>query len=146
MTATEPLKPANKGTPGYVKMDPPTKVFPPEQEASVTTGAPRIVAEGSVATLQSIDPEERDKRHAIAVKIIELDANVQYCHAAKIEWLEVDPDLLAHFSGGELPAAGYIIYKNVRLCLKGAAEEIAHRERLTVHEVLYKDENYMKVR
>ncbi len=91
-------------------------------------------------------PEEREARHQAAVKIIELDANVTYCTAAGVDWLEVDKDLLMHLNGGDMPEAGYYIYKNVKLCLEGQAESIAARDKLNIHEVLFKDEGYMKIR
>lgn len=90
---------------------------------------------------------ERHQAHLqIAGEIMELEANVNYCLAAKIEWLEVSEDLLKHFSQGQLPECGYHIYKNIRLCLKGAAEDIARKEQMNCHEVMFPDEGHMKVR
>lgn len=77
-----------------------------------------------------------------AALVSELETNVQYCLSAGIEWLEVEEALLAGLCKGKVPGPGYMVYKNVKLCLPGTAETIARRESLTVHEILFKDDNF----
>lgn len=93
-----------------------------------------------------MDPKISERALKIAAEMQDLEAQVQYCAHANIDWLEVSDDLLMHFSGGKLPEAGYFIYKNVRLCRTGTAEDIAQREKLPMHAILYPHEGYMKVR
>lgn len=90
--------------------------------------------------------EQQQENLRLAAEIQELETNVQYCLAAGIEWLEVSEDLLKHFNKGKLPDPCYFIYKNVKLVRPGTAEGIAAQERLTCHQILFKDEGYMKVR
>jgi hypothetical protein len=70
----------------------------------------------------------------------ELETNIQFCLQAGIEWFEVDVELIRAICNGKFPDAGYMIYKNVKLCPTGKSEEIAKREQLTVHEILFKDD------
>lgn len=110
---------------------------------------PKESRRGIVVDTQNVgkmSPEVHQENLKIAAEKMELETNVQYCKAAGIEWLEVSPDLLKHFCGGQHPEVGYMIYKDIRLCLKDTAEDIARRERMTCHQILFKDEGYMKVR
>lgn len=81
----------------------------------------------------------------VAAKLTQLETAIVYAQQAKIEWLEVEPEILKHFCRGQLPESGYYIYKNVKLCLEGKAEEIARQEGLSCHEVLFPKEGYMRV-
>ena len=69
-----------------------------------------------------------------------LEAKVQLAKLGKFQWLEVDEEILKHFLQNKYPGPGYFIYKDIRLCLPGMAEEIADREDIDVHAVLFKDE------
>ena len=90
--------------------------------------------------------EVHSEKLRLAGELVELESNAVYCAAAKIEWLEVSADILKHFCGGKIPDEGYFIYKNVRLCLPDTAEQIAKRDGMTCHEIMFKDEGHMKVR
>jgi len=82
-----------------------------------------------------------EERMAIAEKIIQLDAAVAYAQATKSDWIEVDEAVLKHFYGGKIHPVGYYIYKNIRLCLAGQAEDLARRDGLNCHEIVFpKDE------
>lgn len=90
--------------------------------------------------------EEQSREHQrIATKLVELESAIVYAQQAKVEWLEVEPEILKHFCKGELPKVGYFIYKNIKLCLEGTAEEIAKRDRLTCDQIIYPKEGYMKI-
>ncbi len=78
-------------------------------------------------------------------KMKKLDFAVDYANKNKIEWLEVDQDILEYFYRGTIPEVGYYIYKNTKLCLAGQAKSLAARDNLTCHEVLFPKENYMKL-
>lgn len=52
-------------------------------------------------------------------------------------WLECDERLIAHLCGGKFPDEGYMIYKNVRLCKPGTAEEIAKKGKMTIEQILF---------
>ena len=93
-----------------------------------------------------MSPEVHEDRMRLAGQMMELETNVQYCKAANIQWLEVSPDLLKHFNKGKIPDVGYSIYKDIKICLVDTAEEIARREKMDCHEILFPKEGYMKVR
>lgn len=90
-------------------------------------------------------PEQAEAYLRLATKLTELESAIVYCQQAKIEWMEVEPEILKHFCKGELPKAGYYIYRNIKLCLAGTAEEIAKRDRLTCDQIIYPKEGYMKI-
>lgn len=96
----------------------------------------------TVATPSAKQTEEHLK---LAAKLTQLETAVIYATQAKIEWLEVEEDILKHFSGGKLPDAGYVIYKNIKMCLANQAEELAKRDALTCHQVMFPKDSYMKV-
>lgn len=81
-----------------------------------------------------------DQQLKQASEMLWLNANIDKCHAAGIEWLEVPDSIIKMFCKGEIPETGYMIYKNVKLCLAGKAEDVARREKLTCHEVLFPGE------
>lgn len=87
----------------------------------------------------------QQENYRLAALKTELEANVAYCLAAKIDWLECEKELIAHLCGGKFPDAGYMIYKNVRLCLPGTSEDIARRERMPVWDILWKDGDSYRV-
>lgn len=81
----------------------------------------------------------------LSAKLVQLETFIAYAQQNKIEWGEVDADILKHFNKGELPAAGYFIYKNIKLCLPNTAEDLARRDNMNCHQVLFPQESYMKV-
>jgi len=89
--------------------------------------------------------EQEMKEVEMFNKLKKLDYAVEYACSKKIEWLEVDQDILEHFYKGPVPEVGYYIYKTVKLCLKGRAEALAKRDNLSCHEILFPKESYMKV-
>lgn len=84
-------------------------------------------------------PSEEEIRRQIAMDkaIRELDAHISNAQRNNREWLEYNPDVIAYLCGGEAPQAGYMMYKSIRLCMPGMAEEIARREKLTIDEIWY---------
>jgi hypothetical protein len=72
--------------------------------------------------------------------MIELETQVARAQAGGYEWLEVEKPVLLHFTKGQMPGSGYLIYKNIRLCLEGTAEELAKRDGLDVHAIVFKEE------
>lgn len=84
-------------------------------------------------------------RLKLAADLTSLDTNVAYCLNAGIEWLETTEELIAHLCGGKFPEAGYMIYKNVRLCRPGTAEAIAKKERLTIEQIMFPKNGQMMV-
>ncbi len=87
----------------------------------------------------------KQKHLELAAKLTELESAITYAKASGIEWLEVDEDVLLRFGKGVMPEAGYVIYKDVRLCLKDTAELIAKKEQINCHEILFPTEGYMKL-
>lgn len=95
-----------------------------------------------VHTVSSAQSEEHLR---VAAKLTQLESAIVYAQQAKIEWVEVEEDILKYFNKGALPECGYFIYKNIKLCLQGTAEDIARRDGLSCHEVIFPKESYMKV-
>ncbi len=95
----------------------------------------------SVSSLKSISKPLSEQALADRIKLnqqlMELDGNVTMCLNSNIQWLEVEENLITHICGGKFPEAGYIIYKNIRLCKSGAAEAIAKKERLTIEQIMF---------
>jgi len=89
--------------------------------------------------LDSVEKKKRDTE-----LVISLEAEVERAKIMGADWLEVDEAVLRYFNKGNMPGAGYILYKGVKLCLAGAAEELARRDNLDVFNVVFKDEK-MKV-
>jgi hypothetical protein len=82
------------------------------------------------------------ERMKIAEKIVQLDAAVAYATATKAEWIEVDEAVLKHFYKGTIHPVGYYIYKNIKLCLAGKAEDLAKRDGLSCHEVVFPKDQF----
>lgn len=95
----------------------------------------------SVKSLRSINQplseEALADRMKLSQNLMELDGNIQICLSSGIHWLECDEKLIAHLCGGKFPEAQYMIYKNVRLCKPGAAEDIAKKEKLTIEQIMF---------
>ncbi len=95
----------------------------------------------SVKSLKSSDKQESQQAMADRIKLnqqlMELDGNVTICLNSGIQWLECEEALIKHLCGGKFPEAGYMIYKNIRLCKEGAAEGIAKKERLTIDQIMF---------
>ena len=125
---------------GYVK------IFPDQSTPPPTTAKFSDAQIVDVNKIAAITPKATQESLLIASQKMELEGNVTFCKNAGIEWLEVSEELLKSFCQGKLPQAGYFIYKDVKLCLKGTAEQIAQRDALNCHQVLFPDEGYMKVR
>lgn len=89
--------------------------------------------------------EEQAKEIEMFNKMKKLDFAVEYANSKKIDWLEVDQDVLEYFYKGPVHPVGYYIYKGIKLCLKGQAEGLAARDNLTCHEILFPKEGYMKL-
>lgn len=92
--------------------------------------------------MANLSEANHESAHKLATQKLWLKGNVDWCKASvpPIEWLEVPEELLKHFCGGSIPASGYFIYENVKLCLKGKAEEIAKRDGLNSFQVLFPDD------
>ena len=108
---------ANPATPSYVKIFP--EEFDPAPKAQPEPRKPVVV---ETRPVHKMSAEVHSERLKIAAEIQELETNVAYCKAAKIEWLEVSKELLTYFNKGTMPSSGYYFYKDVRLCLEGTAE------------------------
>lgn len=89
--------------------------------------------------------EQSEAYLKLATKLTELESAIVYAQQSKVEWMEVEPEILTHFCHGEIPKSGYYIYKNIKLCLAGTADEIAKRDRLTCDQIIYPKEGYMKI-
>ena len=59
--------------------------------------------------------------------------------------MEVDDKFLSALNGGDMPTSKYVIWKNVRVCLKGSAADIAKEEGKTIHEIVFKNESQYKL-
>lgn len=92
-----------------------------------------------------ISVEKTEEHLRLSAKLMQLETAAIYANQAKIDWLEVEEDILKHFCNGNIPEAGYFIYKNVKLCLKDTAQSLAKRDNLSCHEILFPKESYMKV-
>lgn len=77
--------------------------------------------------------EENANRVSLTERLIYLDHLVQKCKIEKIEHLEVEEDILAHFCGGKVPSTGDLMYKDIRL-VKGSMDEIRAREERNAYE------------
>lgn len=98
-----------------------------------------------LAKLEQQNMPSAEARLKVAAQLTELESAVVYARQAKIEWMEVEEDILKYFNRGKLPSVGYYIYKGVKLCLKDTAPDLARREGLSCHEILFPKEGYMKV-
>jgi hypothetical protein len=109
----------------------------------------------SVSSLKSVrtpSAETLADRIKLNEELMALDGNVAIALAALKEsgatdgaWLECDERLIAHLCGGKFPHNGYMIYKNVRLCKAGMAEEIAKTERLTIEQIMFPKDGEMMI-
>lgn len=109
----------------------------------------------SVSSLKSVrtpSAETLADRIKLNEELMALDGNVAIALATLKEsgandgaWLECDERLIAHLCGGKFPHNGYMIYKNVRLCKAGMAEEIAKTERLTIEQIMFPKNGEMMI-
>lgn len=88
----------------------------------------------------SVTKEQVDSKMQLAVKLMNLEHQVTAATLSKCEWLEVDEDVITHFTQGKFPEARYVIYKNIRLCLENESDEIARKENMTVFQTLHKED------
>jgi hypothetical protein len=107
-----------------------TKVAPKEPSIEPVAEAPKAPTKEEI----------HQRQLSLAEMLLRLETQVQHAKLGGFQWLEVDRDVLLHFNKGQEPKAGYIIYKDVRLCLPGGAEEIIKREDLDVHSLVFKNE------
>lgn len=70
---------------------------------------------------------------SLTERLLYLDQLVMKCKIEKIDHLQVEEDILAHFCGGKVPATGDLMYKDIRL-IKGSMEEIRKREEKNAYE------------
>jgi len=56
------------------------------------------------------------------------------------KWMEVPKNILVNLCRGEYPKSGYIIWKNVKVCEMGRAEELAKKDGETAFERVFPGE------
>ncbi len=135
--------------PGHVVFEPADNtvdIFPPEPTPEIQTKPKTQGVIVDTTKTHKMSHDHYAENLKLASEKQELETNVNYCVAAGIEWLEVSKELLTYFNKGKMPESVYYIYKNVKLVLEGTAEQIAQKEKMDCHQVLFKDEGYMKVR
>jgi hypothetical protein len=86
------------------------------------------------------DLANHEQRRRLAEMRMGLDGQIDYAKAGGFEWLEVEDAVLRSFCKGELPESGYFIYKDIRLCLTGQAEDLAKRDGMDIHAIVFKEE------
>ena len=104
---------------------------------------------GGQYDLTAIDPtkplvmsdEEANRRLKFAAEKNELEMNVQHCQTAGIQWLETNKDIITFLCNGKFPDAGYMIYKNIRLCLPGTAQGLAKKEKIDFQGTMFIDKD-----
>jgi hypothetical protein len=85
--------------------------------------------------------EIHQRQMGLAEMLTRLETQVQHAKLGGFQWLEVDRDVLIYMNKGSEPKPGYVIYKDIRLCLEGGADEIMKREGLDMHSLIFKNEN-----
>lgn len=105
---------------------------------------PGVLARREGVSVSSLLPSksplsESDIKSRIEMQknLMQLDTQVQSCIAIDRHWLEYDPKVIAHLCGGDLPEAGYMIYKNIRLVVPGSLPDIIKREKVNIDDYVY---------
>lgn len=112
------------------------------------TEQPKVETANIIDVQQAVsrgEPVSHEVHLKVAAKLVELDAAIIYCHQAKIDWFEVDEDVLKYFCKGVLPGSGYFVYKGVKLCLPNTAESIAKRDGLDCNQIVFPTDSYIRV-